>query len=203
MFTPLTHQQDPVATLKTSKILAAPVSTIVFIPKSSQPSDPSNIPQDKHWTDCPSPGSIALLQQPSGQVCAVLGDILATRLKVRGVQGVVADGRVRDLTSIGELCAEDQFQVWSRSTSTVGTGLEAKAWSADVPITVNGLTVQPGDVLFADPAERGIVVIPVDKLQSVVELLPGLKEADDRVVADVTAGVDVTEAFKRHRKSDR
>ena len=150
----------------------------------------------------PAPGTIAFLQQPSGQVCAVCGDILATRLKVRGVKGIVADGRVRDLPSMNGLCSAEsgaEFQVWSRGTSTVGTGLEAKAWAADVPVRVGGVEVRPGDVLCVDESERGCVVVPRDKLVELMKLLPGLKEADDKCVEDVKAGVDVTEAFRRHR----
>ncbi|KAI6897734.1 hypothetical protein KC348_g17651 [Hortaea werneckii] len=86
--------------------IAAPLSTVLFVPKpqaSPSPSSPppfatpipeeSNILPNKHWTDLPGPGTIVLLQQPQGQICAVCGDILATRLKVRGVKGIVADGR--------------------------------------------------------------------------------------------------------------
>lgn len=148
----------------------------------------------------PAPGTIALLQQPSGQVCAVCGDILATRLKVRGIKGVVADGRVRDLIAMRELCKDGaEFQVWSARTSTVGTGLEAKAWASDIPLMIGDVEVNPGDVLCADEGERGCVVIPREKLDELMTMLPALKETDDRCVADVQAGVDVTETFRRHR----
>lgn len=157
----------------------------------------------------PASGTIALLSQPPGQICAVLGDILATRLKVRGIKGVVVDGRVRDISALGELgqtAAEGEtgnsaagFQIWSRATSTVGTGLEAKAWLADAPLTVGGTEIRSGDVLVADLAERGCVVVPAGKLGEVVEMLPRLRDADEAVVRDVKAGVDVTEAFRRHR----
>lgn len=140
-----------------------------------------------------------LIQQPDDQVCAILGDILATRLKVRGVAGVVAGGRVRDISAISDLCRDDAFTVWSTGTSTVGTGLEAKAWAYDVPLMVRRSEVRAGDVMIVDHAECGVVVIPQDHLQAVLEMLPGLKEADDKVVADVKDGVAVAEAFKRHR----
>jgi len=188
--------------------LIAPISTILFVPKSQTlysasnsrhiPSE-SNIPADKHWTDIPPPGSIALLQQPTGQVCAVCGDILATRLKVRGVKGVVADGRVRDIVAMNDLSRDGDFSVWSRGTSTVGTGMEAKAWCADIPLRIGDLEVNTGDILCADEGERGCVVIPRRKLEELVNMLPGLKEADDKCVADVQAGVDVNETFRRHR----
>lgn len=53
-------------------------------------------------------------------------------------------------------------------------------------------------MIFSDP-DNGVVVIPHDKLESVVEMLPGLVEADDKVKDDVNNGVSVQEAFQRHR----
>jgi regulator of RNase E activity RraA len=174
----------------------------VFVSKQGDPSrNPSisNIPNDQHWTDIPPPGSIALLQQPSGQISALLGDIVATRLAIRGVAGVIVDGRIRDLTGCGELCAKGSFAVWSKASSTVGTSLEAKPWSVDVPVEVGGrVVVRPGDFAVLDEAEKGIVVIPKDKLVELAEILPGLKEADEGVLRDVRAGFGLKEAFRRH-----
>lgn len=44
-----------------------------------------------------------------------------------------------------------------------------------------------------------MVVIPRDKVDAVLELLPKLKVAEERVIEDVERGVDVQEAFRRHR----
>jgi regulator of RNase E activity RraA len=84
----------------------------------------------------PAPGSIALLQQPSGHISAVLGDIVATRFKLRGVVGAIIDGRMRDVAGCGELCADGEFAVWSKGVSTVGTTPEGKPWAVDVPVKV-------------------------------------------------------------------
>lgn len=148
----------------------------------------------------PAPGSIALLQQPSDQTCAVLGDIVATRFKIRGVAGAIIDGRMRDVAGCAELCAEGDFAVWSKGVSTVGTTPEAKPWAVDVPVRVGGVDARPGDFAVLDEADRGIVVIPKEKLIEVAELLPGLKEADDAVLRDVQGGVGLKEAFQRHRE---
>jgi regulator of RNase E activity RraA len=51
---------------------------------------------------------------------------------------------------------------------------------------------------FCDPA-NGVVVIPRDKLPQVLELLPKLTLADDKVKDDVAKGMSVSEAFKLHR----
>lgn len=191
------------------RLHAAPISTMTFVPKASTPSTPTNIPSTKHWSDMPAPHSIVVLQQPAGQICAVLGDIMASRLLVRGVAGVVAEGRVRDVHPIAGMMAAAAasatagqgtgFTVWSRGTSTVGTGMEAKPWLADVAVVVAGLEVRAGDVMCADERERGCVVVPHELVGEVMGMLPGMKDVDDRCVADVQAGVDVGEAFRRHR----
>ena len=43
------------------------------------------------------------------------------------------------------------------------------------------------------------MVIPQDKLDDVLELLPKLTQADERVLEDVRNGGTVSEAFKKHR----
>jgi len=188
--------------------IVAPISTVLFVSKNELPvfplstQDPweSNIPTGKHWTDCPSPGSIVILQQPPQQSVALLGDIVATRLKYRGVLGAVIDGRARDVVACGELCSDGGFQIWSKTLSSVGTSMEAKPWAVDVPLTIGGLQVNPGDVLCADEGEGVICVIPKSKLHEVAALLPTLKEADDGVLKDVQNGADFPTALKNHPK---
>lgn len=193
-----------------SKPLVAPISTVLLVPNTGPlDRDPkeSNIPIGKHFTDLPAPGAIALLQQPAGLLTAVLGDITATRFQRRGVRGVVANGRVRDIGPTGKLCssettqAEDgsqmPFAVWSKGTSTVGPALECRPWCTDIPIIIGQLEVKPGDYVFADETERGIVVIPQEKAEQVVQLLPGFKDRDDLRVADVQAGMSISESNKR------
>lgn len=60
--------------------------------------------------------------------------------------------------------------------------------------------MEKGDIVFSDPIE-GVVVIPADKLEAVVELIPKLVRADDKVKEEVEAGMSVREAFAKHRSS--
>ena len=90
----------------TPKIIAR-ASTFKFIPKSSSlpasettPEDNHGFPAGTHWVDWAEPGTIAVIDQPNGQHCAVLGGIMAVRMKYMGVQGAVVNGRVRDLGEI-------------------------------------------------------------------------------------------------------
>lgn len=80
----------------------------------------------------------------------------------------------------------------------MGAGAESKPHAVQVPLDINGTIVQPGDLVFSD-ATNGVVVIPQEHLAEVVSLLPNLVEADERVKEDVSQGISVQEAFKKHR----
>lgn len=90
------------------------------------------------------------------------------------------------------------MQIWANGISTVGSGGGSVAWATQVPVEINGVTVSPGDIAVSDPL-NGVVVIPRDKLEDVLGLLPGLVAADDKVKADVLKGMSVAEAFRLHR----
>ncbi|KAK6382285.1 hypothetical protein LTS17_004172 [Exophiala oligosperma] len=186
--------------------IVAPVSTVVLVPKSWSDASSfvpplpqaSNIPQGKNWTDCPPPGAVVLIQQPKEHISAILGDIMVTRLQKRGILGVVADGRIRDLKSCREVCEEGSFQAWSTGVSAAPPSLEAKPWAYDISLKVGDVTVNPGDILCADEEDGAVVVIPKAQLQAVYKLLPVLKRASDGVLADVQKGFSLPEAVQRH-----
>ncbi|KKZ62523.1 hypothetical protein EMCG_03069 [[Emmonsia] crescens] len=182
--------------------IIAPASTFKFIPKDdhvpedTSPSKDHRIPPGNHWVDCAQPGTVVFIEQPAGQFCANVGGIMAARMKVLGVKGVVVDGRVRDLAELRSA----QLQIWARATSTVGTSAEAKPGARNVPVNIGGVTVSPGDIAFCDPLE-GAVIIPAELLDEVLALVPQLAAADEKVKEDVLNGSSVFDAFAKHRST--
>lgn len=73
-------------------------------------------------------------------------------------------------------------------------------WAIQVPLDIDGTLVSPGDLAFSDPI-NGVVVIPKDKVPAVLELLPRITAADDKVKEDVLKGATVYESFKLHRNN--
>lgn len=71
-------------------------------------------------------------------------------------------------------------------------------WATQVPVSINGAVVCPGDIAVSDPL-NGVVVIPRGKVAQVLAMLPGLVAADERVKQDVLKGMPVREAFQLHR----
>ncbi|KAJ5297478.1 hypothetical protein PENANT_c005G03402 [Penicillium antarcticum] len=205
-FSPITGRNN------TTPKIAAPATTFKFIPKNSTPPSIATDQRSKHgfeagkhWVDHvgeyaaadPSgAGSIVVIEQPDDQFCAVTGGIMATRMVAVGIMATVVGGRVRDL---GEL-RETGLPIWARATSTVGTNAEAKAGARDVPVSIGGVTVSPGDIIFCDPLE-GVVAIPRELLGQVLEIMPKLIAMDDQAKEAVAKGMSVTDAFKKFRSA--
>ncbi|PSN73765.1 DlpA domain-containing protein [Corynespora cassiicola Philippines] len=187
-----------------SKVLA-PASTFYMISKAS-PSFPSprampesipesNLVDGTPYADYTQTDTVVVISQPPGQSCAVVGGIMAARMEHLGAQGVVVDGRVRDLVSLSEL----NLPVWAKGTSIIGAGAETKFHARNVPVQIGAVSVAPGDIIMIDPSENGVVSVPQALVDDVLELLPQLVGADEKVIADVETGVSVKEAFQRHR----
>uniref|UniRef100_A0A8H7NFA8 4-hydroxy-4-methyl-2-oxoglutarate aldolase n=1 Tax=Bionectria ochroleuca TaxID=29856 RepID=A0A8H7NFA8_BIOOC len=142
-------------------VTVAPVSTVLFAPKSATPAarpsnlpDP-NIPKDVHWADLTQPDTLVVLQQPPSQANAICGGIMALRIKVLRAKGIVVAGRIRDLTEL----QSTGLPVWARGTSTVGAGGGSTPWATQVPLDIDGTAVAPGDLAVCDSV-NGVVVIP-------------------------------------------
>ncbi|KAI4647180.1 uncharacterized protein J4E79_010331 [Alternaria viburni] len=200
---PLLHTSSiPKPELK--KVLA-PASTFLMIPKATKsfPSPPkmadsipaTNLTDSRPYADYTESGTIVVISQPPGQSCAVVGGIMAARMQHLGAEGIVVDGRVRDITALNQT----QLPIWSKATSVIGAGAETKFHAHNVPVRIGETVVEAGDIIMIDPFENGVVAVPRGKVDELLDLLPKLIEADERVIADVGSGVSVEEAFKRHR----
>ena len=102
LYAPVPSLVNPTAA---NRITIAPASTVQFVPRNATDlSDyhEENISKDKHWVDLTQPDTVVVISQPKGQICAVLGGIMALRMKVIGASGVIAYGRVRDLEELKE-----------------------------------------------------------------------------------------------------
>lgn len=110
-------------------------------------------PQRKAIESVP-PGHVLVIDCRGETRVASGGQILTTRLMVRGAAGLVSDGPVRDS---GAIAAMD-FPVYCAGGSAPLNLIHHHAIDLDVPIGCGGVAVYPGDVIVGD--DEGVVVIP-------------------------------------------
>lgn len=103
--------------------------------------------------DVAKPGDIVVVDAHGSSMNAVLGDLVSTKAKHRGIAGFLVDGFIRDLPAIMEL----DFPVFARGATSIGP-LHRGPGEINYPICCGGVVVNAGDVIVADGA--GTVVIP-------------------------------------------
>lgn len=128
--------------------------------------------------DIAQPGDIVVIDAHGSTMNAVLGDLISTKAKHRGIAGFLVDGYVRDLPDIMEL----DFPVFARGTTSIGP-LHRGPGEINYPISCGGVVVNPGDLVVADDA--GVVVVPQE---IAAELLTRLR-AQKQMMAAYLAGV--------------
>ncbi|KAH6683520.1 ribonuclease E inhibitor RraA/Dimethylmenaquinone methyltransferase [Plectosphaerella plurivora] len=171
--------------------IVGPAVTVKMV-LSSDATSPS---PPKHFADCNHPGKIMYIQQPKGLESACWGGLMSTRAKFLGANGVVVDGRIRDISEH----REKEFPVFSRDTSILGSNTFTRASEIDVPVQFkDDLWVNPGDILVAD--EDGVVVVPPSLTEQVIDLCQERFEIDEKTLAALADGVPMGEALKKFRK---
>lgn len=124
--------------------------------------------------DIARPGDVVVVDTSGSDMTAVLGDLVSTKARHRGIAGFVVDGLVRDLEGIRALA---DFPVFARGVTPVGP-LHRGPGEINHPVAAGGVVVHPGDVICGDLS--GVCVVPRDSAEEIVGRLRAraAKESD-------------------------
>ena len=137
------------------------------------------------------PGDVLVVGTEAYLGTAVIGDLMAGMLLNRGAAGLVTDGAVRDTPGIIGVglpvyCAG----VSPNSPHRNGPG------TVGLSISVGGVTVNPGDVVVGDV--DGVVVVPQDALDDVINRVNEIKRMETEVEAKVRDGLTYPDSWRAY-----
>jgi 4-hydroxy-4-methyl-2-oxoglutarate aldolase len=117
------------------------------------------------------PGEVLVLSMPEPAPVALIGELLATQVKVRGAAAILVDASVRDVDALVEL----GLPIWTRFIRVRGAA-KTKIGDINTTVTVGGAQISPGDILVLDA--DGAVRVRRERADEV------LKAAEERLAKE-------------------
>ena len=134
-------------------------------------------------------GELIVLAVGGEREVAHCGEIVAAAARKRGVAGIVLDGAIRDLAEIAEL----GLPVFHRGVSPRGPG-KAGPGALRVPVEIDGVRIEPGDLVCADA--DGITIVPAALADELLTAAAGLEARERRILDAIAAGESTVDIFE-------
>lgn len=152
-------------------------------------------PQRHAIETCP-PGHVLVMDSRKDASMASAGDILITRLMVRGGAGVVTDGGFRDAMNIGAL---DMPAYHARPASPTNL-TNNEAIEINGPIGCGDAPVFPGDIVVGD--DDSVIIIPAHLADEIAAEATEITAYEDFALEQVQAGASITGLYPATREEN-
>jgi regulator of RNase E activity RraA len=133
------------------------------------------------------PGDFVVVDRYGDDRHACWGGMVTHAAALARVAGAAIDGPCTDLSEI-KAC---DFPIWSRGLSPITTKQLGLGGALNVPVTLGGQVVNPGDVVLAD--DSGVVVLPRERAKALAERAIGMQQFEIDALAKMRAGVLLSE----------
>lgn len=145
------------------------------------------------YIDDVAPGDVIVLDNEARTYCTVWGDLLTVTAKRRGIAATVIDGVCRDVSRIREL----QYPLFSRGHYMVTGKDRVEVAGTNVPVSVSGIYVKPGDLLVGD--DSGVLVIPVEKAEEILIAARKVSDNETGIEKEIEKGASLREARIKYK----
>jgi len=127
------------------------------------------------------PGEILVLTMPEPRPVALIGELLATQVKVRRAAAILVDAAVRDVEELEKL----ELPIWTRFIRVRGASKKLIG-ELNVPVTIGATRISPGDIVVLD-ADGG-VCIQRERVDDVLKAAEARFERETRLREKLIAG---------------
>lgn len=140
------------------------------------------------FLDDVQPGQVVVIDNSGREYCTVWGDIMTNVASMRGVAATVIDGVCRDIPGIKAV----GYPVYSKGKYMVTGKERVEVDYVNKPVSLSGVQVKPGDIVRGD--DTGVIVIPQEYAEDVLEKAKKIEETEQKIIAAVKAGSTLKEA---------
>ena len=130
--------------------------------------------------DLAGPGDVLVIYNGSNSI-APWGGLATLSRKIKGVEGVVVDGAVRDLQEIRPI----DYPLFS-SDVVPNAGDPKGMGEINSEIVCGGQTVRPGDYIVGD--DSGVVVIPKERAYEIARRAKEVEKTEERLFEEIRRG---------------
>ena len=127
------------------------------------------------------PGEVLVLTMPEAGPVALIGELLATQVKVRRAAAILVDAAIRDVDELVKL----GLPIWTRYVRVRGAAKKIGG-ELNVPVTVGGTRIAPGDIVVLD--SDGAVCIRRQRVDEVLKAAESRYERETRLREKLIAG---------------
>jgi RraA family protein len=119
----------------------------------------------------------------AGGICenAIIGELMMSRARQRGVAGIVIWGAIRDSAEIGA----GTYPVYASGVTHRGPYKNGPG-EINVPINMGGMAVNPGDIIIGDA--DGLVAIPQEQAERILKSAQGILAKETAAMKEIEAG---------------
>ncbi|PRX96466.1 RraA family protein [Paraburkholderia sp. BL25I1N1] len=105
------------------------------------------------------PGDVLLVDRLGDDRFACWGGGVTAGIQASGAVAGIVDGPCTDLAQL----EESGFPVWARGIASITTRMYDLGGRMNVPVSIGGVVVNPGDVVLAD--DSGVLILPPDEAE--------------------------------------
>lgn len=128
-----------------------------------------------------SPGDVIVVDADGDLSNAIVGEMMLAHAKVSGLAGIVINGAVRDYGWI----RENDFPVFAAGINHRGPYKDGPG-EVNVPISVNGMVIEPGDLILGD--DDGFVCVAYERVETIYAAAVEKAEKERKNMAEILSG---------------
>ena len=153
--------------------------------------DPDALKGMLHAIDTGAPNSVYVMVVEDGNDIAGMGGLMGTAMAARNFSGAVIDGGVRDTAYLQKI----GFPVYALGVVPSTSVSHYRFAGANIPVTCDGVPVNPGDIIVADP--DGVVVVPKAVAPQILKLAQDMDFKEHSMYAYIEKLKSIEEAVAK------